>query len=51
MLIGKIKIEPPAYWATRVLTARSGPSNCARASNKSSADRMAAALGVDPVAW
>jgi hypothetical protein len=51
MLIGKIKIEPPAYSATRVLTARSGPSNCARASNKSSADRMAAALGADPVAW
>jgi hypothetical protein len=50
MLIGKIKIEPAGMLGDARI-ARSGPSNCARASNKSSAERMAAALGADPLAW
>ena len=36
---------------TRHMMARSGASNCARASSRSSADRVAAALAAMPVAW
>jgi hypothetical protein len=37
--------------ATRILTARSGASNCARASSKSSADPIAAEDAAVPFAW
>ena len=41
MVVGEIEIECPACSATRTWTERSGASNCARASSKSSSDEIA----------
>ena len=43
--------ERPACSATRILTARSAASNCARASRRSSADPITAAPAAAPIAW
>jgi hypothetical protein len=52
VLIGKIKIKAAGLLSdTDTDGARSRASNCARASSRSSADPITAALAATPVAW
>jgi hypothetical protein len=49
--IGKIKIDAARMLSDAILTTRSGASNWARASRRSSTDPIAAAPAAAPVAW
>jgi hypothetical protein len=51
MLIGKIKIEPAGMLGDAGIDRALGTIKLRAGFEQSSADRMAAALGADPVAW
>jgi hypothetical protein len=51
MFVGKIKIEAAVMLSDADMTARSGASNCARASRRLSADLITVAPAAAPVAW